>query len=90
MSFSPLIVIIWHTFMTGDWLHWSVSWLLDALIWGGEFAPAENLQPDEAVVYISNHASPPWPIAGTPSMPVRLHPSVIANMLAWDHSAGYV
>ena len=67
--------------MKGDALYWFVSHMLDAFIWGGELAGSENLPTAGPAVYVSNHALALGPIAVTASLPVRLYPWIISDML---------
>jgi len=76
--------------MKGDALYWFLARVLDRLVWGGELLNRENL-PDEApVVFISNHAAALGPIAITSSLPVRVYPWVIEDMVDFHKAPEYL
>jgi 1-acyl-sn-glycerol-3-phosphate acyltransferase len=74
----------------GDRLYWFVARALDAFVWGGELVGRENLPPTGPAVFVANHALAMGPIAVAASLPVRLHPWVIGDMLDWDTAAAYL
>jgi len=76
--------------MKGDALYWFVSHMLDAFIWGGELTGDENLPHEGPAVYVSNHALALGPIAVAASLPVRIHPWVVGDMLDWEKAAAYL
>jgi 1-acyl-sn-glycerol-3-phosphate acyltransferase len=76
--------------MKSDVLYWFMSHMLDAIIWGGEFAGNENLPVEGPAVYVSNHALALGPIAVAASLPVRIYPWVISDMLDWQKAAAYL
>lgn len=76
--------------MKGDALYWFMSHMFDAFIWGGELTGDENLPVEGPVVYVSNHARALGPIASAASLPVRLYPWVISDMLDWEKAAAYL
>ena len=76
--------------MSGDTLYRGLAGMLDAMIWGGELAGAENLPKTGPVVFVSNHALALGPIAVVSSLPMRLYPWVVADMLEWDKAAAYL
>lgn len=76
--------------MADDTLYRGLAGFLDAMIWGGELIGAENLPGAGPVVFVSNHALALGPIAVVASLPMRLYPWVIADMLEWDKSAAYL
>ncbi len=76
--------------MSGDDLYRGLAGFLDAMIWGGELIGAENLPETGPVVFISNHALALGPIAVVASLPMRLYPWVISDMLEWDKAAAYL
>jgi len=53
-------------------------------------AGRENRPPPGPAVFVSNHALALGPIAVAASLPVRLHPWVIGEMLDWDRAAAYL
>ena len=76
--------------MKGDVLYWFVSHMLDAFIWGGELTGSENLPKEGPVIYVSNHALSLGPIAVAASLPVRIFPWVIGDMLDREKAAAYL
>jgi len=74
----------------GDALYWFMSHMLDAFIWGGELSGYENLPAAGPAVFVSNHALALGPIAAAASLPVRLYPWVISDMLDWQKAAAYL
>jgi hypothetical protein len=74
----------------GDMLYWSLSHMLDAFIWGGELTGYGNLLAEGPAVYVANHAQALGPIAVAASLPVRIHPWVISDMLDWEKAAAYL
>ena len=76
--------------MSGDTLYRGLAGFLDAMIWGGELVGAKNLPEAGPAVFVSNHALALGPIAVAASLPMRLYPWVIADMLEWDKAAAYL
>ncbi|MCL4530538.1 MAG: hypothetical protein M1485_05045 [Chloroflexi bacterium] len=76
--------------MSGDTLYRGLAGFLDAMIWGGELVGAKNLPEVGPAVFVSNHALALGPIAVAASLPMRLYPWVIADMLEWDKAAAYL
>ena len=76
--------------MKGDVLYWFMSHMFDAFIWGGELIGGEFLPAEGPAVYVSNHALALGPIAVVASLPVRIYPWVISDMLDWDKAAAYL
>jgi hypothetical protein len=75
--------------MKGDVLYWSLACALDWLVWGGELVGMDNLL-DEPVVFVSNHAAALGPIAVTSSLPIRVHPWVIGDMMDFAKAPEYL
>lgn len=76
--------------MSGDVLYRFFVKFLDAFIWGGDLVGAENLPGTGPAVFVSNHALALGPIAAAASLPIRLYPWVINDMLDWDKAAAYL
>lgn len=76
--------------MLGDNFYRGLALTLDAMVWGGELVGAENLPKDGPIVYVANHALALGPIAVAASLPVRLYPWAVADMLDWDRAAAYL
>ena len=66
-----------------------IAWLFDAMLWGGELVGNEAL-PDGPVVFVSNHLGAVGPIAVISSLPVRVYPWVVSDMLDKDKAAAYL
>lgn len=64
--------------------------LLNINIWGGELVGDENLSASSPAVYVANHAGSLGPIAVVSSLPVRVYPWVVSDMLEWDKAAAYL
>ena len=54
---------------------------LDAFLWGGELLGDENLPDEGPAVFISNHLGPLGPIGVISSLPFRLYPWVVGEMM---------
>ena len=54
---------------------------LDVLIWGGELIGEENLPEKGPAVFIANHLGPLGPIGTVCSIPYRLYPWVVGEMV---------
>lgn len=76
--------------MKNDALYWMFSHLLDATIWGGELLDVENLPEEGPAVFVSNHAEALGPIALIASLPVRVYPWIISDMMERDRAAAYL
>ncbi len=76
--------------MMGDVFYFALARLLDAFIWGGELVGDENLPDKGPAVFVSNHALALGPIAVTSSMPMRLYPWAIGDMMDWDKAPAYL
>lgn len=76
--------------MQGDVLYYSLAKLLDAFIWGGELVDDEHLPGKGPAIFVSNHALALGPIAVCASMPMRLYPWAIGDMLDWDKASAYL
>jgi len=66
-----------------------IAWLFDAFLWGGEIVGDENLSEGPAV-FVSNHLGAVGPIAVVASLPVRVYPWVISEMMERDSAAAYL
>ncbi len=76
--------------MSGDVLYRFLAKFLDVFIWGGDLVGEENLPAGGPAVFVSNHALALGPIAVAASLPVRLYPWVISDMLDWGRAAAYL
>ena len=64
-----------------DALYQFIVGLLDLFLWGGELIGEENLPRRGPAVFIANHLDATGPIATVCSIPLRLHPWVIGDMM---------
>lgn len=76
--------------MAGDVLYRVLAGLLNIFIWGGDLIGDENLPRQGPAIYVSNHALALGPIAVVSSLPSRLYPWVIGDMVDWDKAASYL
>jgi hypothetical protein len=75
--------------MIDDATYRLIAWLFDAFLWGGELTGEENLSEGPAV-FVSNHLGALGPIAVIASLPVRVYPWVISDMLDDAGAAAYL
>ena len=75
--------------MMNDKTYRLIAWLFDAFLWGGEIVGDENLA-EGSSVFVSNHLGALGPVAVIASLPVRLYPWVISDMMDHDQAAGYL
>jgi hypothetical protein len=66
-----------------------IAWLFNAFLWGGELVGDENLSEGPAV-FVSNHLGAVGPIAVLASIPVRVYPWVISEMMDSDKATAYL
>jgi 1-acyl-sn-glycerol-3-phosphate acyltransferase len=66
-----------------------IAWLFDAFLWGGELVGDENLSEGPAV-FVSNHLGAIGPIAVLASLPVRVYPWVVSDMMDSAKAAAYL
>jgi hypothetical protein len=67
-----------------DGLYQFIAGVLDLFLWGGELVGEENLPRRGPAVFVANHLDATGPIAAACSIPVRVHPWVIADMMDKD------
>ncbi len=67
-----------------------VAALLNVNVWGGELVGAEELPGRGAAVYVANHAGSLGPIAVTSSLPFRVYPWVVGDMMDWHMAPPYL
>jgi len=75
--------------MMNDTTYRLIAWLFDAFLWGGELIGDENLAEGPSV-FVSNHLGAMGPVAVIASLPVRVYPWVISDMLDADRAAAYL
>ena len=67
-----------------DGLYQFIVRVLDLFLWGGELIREENLPRRGKAVFIANHLDATGPIAAACSIPLRVHPWVIAELMDKD------
>jgi 1-acyl-sn-glycerol-3-phosphate acyltransferase len=67
-----------------DGLYQFIVGVLDLFLWGGELIGEDNLPRRGPAVFIANHLDATGPIATACSIPLRIHPWVIADMMDKD------
>jgi len=67
-----------------DGLYQFIVGVLDLFLWSGELNGEENLPHHGPAVFVANHLDAIGPIATACSIPVRIHPWVIADMMDKD------
>ncbi len=64
-----------------DIFYWFAVGMLDALYWGGVLEGYANLPAKGPAVFVANHLGPRGPIGAVCSIPRRLYPWIIRDML---------
>lgn len=64
--------------------------MLNVMVWGGELVNPENMPDEYPVVFVSNHAEALGPIAVMTSLPVRVYPWVVGDMLDFEKAPEYL
>jgi hypothetical protein len=67
-----------------DTLYQFIVGVLDLFLWGGELIGEENLPKRGPAVFIANHLEVTGPIGAICSIPLRLYPWAIGNMMDKD------
>ncbi|HEY5157704.1 MAG TPA: 1-acyl-sn-glycerol-3-phosphate acyltransferase [Anaerolineales bacterium] len=67
-----------------DGMYQFIVGMLDLFLWGGEMIGEENLPRRGPAVFIANHLDATGPIAAVCSIPLRVHPWVIGDMMDED------
>jgi 1-acyl-sn-glycerol-3-phosphate acyltransferase len=67
-----------------DGMYQFIVGVLDLFLWGGKLVGEENLPRRGPAVFIANHLDATGPIAAACSIPLRIHPWVIADMMDKD------
>jgi hypothetical protein len=71
----------WEDFLMNDFAYHLLVKGLDAFLWGGELLGEDNLPEKGPAVFISNHLGPLGPIGVVSSLPFRLYPWVVGEMV---------
>lgn len=64
--------------------------ILDAFLWGGTLSGARHLPQSGPAVFVSNHLGPLGPIGAMCSIPLRLYPWLMDEMLDRQKAAAYL
>jgi hypothetical protein len=67
-----------------DGLYQFIVGVLDLFLWGGKLVGEENLPRHGPAVFVANHLDATGPLAIPCSIPLRVHPWVIADMMDKD------
>ncbi len=67
-----------------DSLYHFIAGVLDLFLWNGRLIGEENLPQRGPAVFIANHQDATGPIGACCSIPLRLHPWIIADMMDKD------
>jgi hypothetical protein len=70
--------------------YWFMAGLLDAFYWGGELIGYDNLPDKGPAVFVANHLEAVGPIGVACSIPKRLYPWSIADMVDPELAAEYL
>jgi len=76
--------------MIADRLYHFLVGVLDAFLWGGDLVGEENLPEKGPAVFVANHLGAWGPIAVMASLPVRLYPWIIGDMMDPERAAAYL
>lgn len=71
-------------------LYHTVASLLNLNVWGGDLVGGEELPGRGPAVYVANHDRSLGPIAVTSSLPFRVYPWVIGDMVDWEMAPAYL
>ncbi len=63
---------------------------LDLFLWGGELVGEENLPRRGPAVFIANHLESTGPVAAACSIPLRIYPWIIGDMLDKERAPEYM
>ncbi len=73
-----------------DGLYQFIVGVLDLFLWGGELVGEENLPRRGPAVFIANHLQATGPIAVACSIPLRLYPWSVADMVDEEKAAAWL
>ncbi|MFH1524082.1 MAG: hypothetical protein ABIF04_03880 [Chloroflexota bacterium] len=73
-----------------DGLYQFIVGVLDLFLWGGELVGEENLPRRGPAVFIANHLTATGPIAAVCSIPLRLYPWSVADMVDKERAAAWL
>jgi Acyltransferase len=64
--------------------------ILNTFLWDGDLLGEENLPESGPAVFVANHLGPLGPIGAICSLPLRLYPWIMADMLDREKAAAYL
>lgn len=76
--------------MPGEVLYPVLARCLEVMVWGGEVEDLSGAGVEAPAVVVANHAGAMGPIAVTSSLPWRLYPWLIGDMLDFDQAPDYL
>ena len=76
--------------MSSGTLYWLLKHALDVTVWGGELVTDAGLPRHGPAVFVANHAGAIGPIGIAASLPLRLYPWVIGDMLDRQSAGAYL
>lgn len=74
----------------GDGLYHFLTGVLEPFLWSGELVGEENLPKKGPAVFVANHLDATGPIACCCSIPLRLHPWSIGDMMDREKAPAYL
>jgi hypothetical protein len=74
----------------GDGLYHFLTGSLELLLWGGELIGEQNLPKNGPAVFVANHLDATGPIACCCSIPLRLHPWSVGDMMDPQKAPAYL
>jgi 1-acyl-sn-glycerol-3-phosphate acyltransferase len=84
------MIIVTEAKTMNDTLYHFLTGVLDLFVWGGELVGEENLPQRGPAVFVANHLGSLGPIAAVCSIPLRLNPWIIADMVDPDLAPAYL
>ena len=75
--------------MNDDVYHLIVG-ILDRLLWDGDLIGEANLPKNEPAVFVANHLATSGPIGATCTLPMRIYPWIVADMVDREKAAEYL
>lgn len=73
-----------------DRIYRSLAETLNSFLWGGELVGRENLPERGPAVFVANHVGAMGPIAVVASLPVRVYPWIIGDMIDPPKASAYL
>jgi hypothetical protein len=73
-----------------DFIYTLISRILNCIYWRGTLLSAENLPAHGPAVFVANHLGPAGPIGAACSIPLRMYPWIIADMVDREKAPDYL